>query len=1311
MSDSYELSQLDPNTFEHLVNHLALHVLGPGLTIFGSGSDGGRDGYFQGEAPYPSKTQRWSGCWYIQSKFHKPHLSKDPQKWLLAQIKEEIKAFKSPEARRKWPDNWIIATNIDPSGVPETGLFDKARELINKEHPELTDNFHIWGGQKILQLLSSYPDVANSYRNFLTPGKVLSEILDSLKDDEAEVKTIIRFLVLSQFDDQKYTKLEQAGSAADTRPGIHDLFIDLPFQCSEYRIHGLVMAWLSKASAKCHSISEDQLDTQEWQTWSKNPSRSRIWFIKGGPGQGKSTIGQFFCQVQRASLILEKTINRIPPKSKTLANEIRKAAEKLNVWPSVPRIPISIELKEFAQWLGKQDENNPSGILTYLSDFISSGVEQRVKVSTLKKILAKRSWLIIFDGLDEVPQDVKDEVALEVCRFVNDIAIDINIDLLTICTSRPQGYSGQFEDLDTPIIELINLSPVEALRCAEPVIALDRSPVEAKKSLQILQSAIESPAVQELMTTPLQSHIMAVVVRDGERPPERKWKLFTNFYQVIKRREANRNLPDKRLAKLLREQDKLLKTVHNRLGFVLHARAESSKGAQTKLERNEFRKIVAQSVSQLAEIDLEMTVETLMQATTNRLVLVSTPDDGDYVRFDVRQLQEFFAAEFIYESVSLEKLRERVELIAGDAHWREVLHFLLSALIENERQTELMIAIEILENLNDGDEESIRILNQRLARGTLPVIRLLQEGVLEQDKRMRQQFRKCLEPSSAFTEVELLQPLMQINQPNSYSWLNNFLISCLQDKSPSEAVGAAIVIIKTLPDDHEKVEWVSNFLLTSSPGYLSWVLRSSMSYREILFERGITKVSKWFLRVVIKIILGTQWMFLTEDAFLLIIKILKKSQQEVFKIISTEFNLCKCELNLFKALLEKEIHPFDHRSGNITSVKKLEFIDIHYIEPVWIKKISRSDIEANLSNSSEIIQLMQLIAIYAKRKDCSSFIKILDFHATKCGHLIDCLLFIMGVMARRTSLLCKNNIVQWWNSIDDTEFQEFQSKSAFCFVLHKRYYQQNKENFQEYLSDLLSNHEDLALQLWMANEDPFLNDKGFEREIVKLVLLKPEMLYGRSSTWGYFLKIAPEHEVDLRSKYLLVSNNPVVNKTSIKYKEFYPFKLNLPEEALLLPHLVDALISSLREVHRGKEIDKDFRDVRQNVIEMVDDVSQLRTISDDLNAPTKIRAAATILLLLHPDGGESFENRKKFLVEFYQSNQDTWYIKAVAACLYLLTTEEDFNAKWILSKLLDVTRTNYEARSHFSNLLALWRERSFAPIQKADVQERWLIES
>jgi hypothetical protein len=871
MSDSYELTQLDPNSFAHLVNLLAIRILGGGSTGFSPGADAGRDGFFEGEAPYPSETDRWSGIWYIQSKFHKPHLSKDPQKWLLEQIRKEIKEFQNSESKRQWPDNWIIATNIDPSGTSETGAFDQARQLVKKNLPKLEKRFHIWGGRKILDFLVYYPEAGDYYRHFLTPGKVLTEIYDQIRDAQAEVKTILRFLILSQFDEQQHTKLEQATPPGATigRLGIQDLFIDLPFRSKEHAFEGLVMQSLISTTAKCHRFDEEQVDTEQWRLWNSHPSRARVWFIKGGPGQGKSTISQYFCQIQRAALILQKDslLHRFTTKYRTLATAVQKVAEKSDFWPSKPRIPISIELKEFAQWFGDRAKKDSHGILPYLSEWFTSKVDERVSVGTLKRMMASHSWAVIFDGLDEVPQDVKDAVALEVCRFVNDIALEINSDLLAICTSRPQGYSDQFIELDAPTIELTNLSPDRALKCAEPILGLERTPSEKKKALQILNSAIESPAVCELMTTPLQSHIMAVVVRDGERPPERKWKLFTNFYQVIKRREANRDLPDKRLAKLLREQDQLLKTVHNRLGFVLHARAEMSRGAQTKLSRDEFKKLVTDAVEQMVETEVEETITVLMEATSQRLVLVNTPDDGNHVRFDIRPLQEFFAAQFLYESVNAEQLRHRMSLVAGDAHWHEVMHFLLSALVESDRQTELAVAIQVLEKLNEGDEDDFRLLNRQLGRGAILAARLLKEGVLDEDKRTRQLFRKCLEPLAGSIEVDLLRMLNSVTRLDSQSWLYDFLISMLQDNAQSSNIGAAIVLSQILPDDHKKVEDVSNLFLASSPDYLSYILVSHVGLRHIALRKTGIPFKDWFLKVITKVILNSFWNELSVDAF------------------------------------------------------------------------------------------------------------------------------------------------------------------------------------------------------------------------------------------------------------------------------------------------------------------------------------------------------------------------------------------------------------------------------------------------------------
>ncbi len=295
----HDLNELNPEAFEHLANALALRVLGPGLTFFCQGPDGGRDAFFQGSAPYPSATTHWSGTWFIQSKFHARGLTNDAQKWLRARIADEIKAFKDPESGREWPENWIIVSNVDPSGTPGTGTFDAAREMVRKARPGLVPHFHIWGAKKVLEFLSLHPDVANRYAHFLTSGHVLAQLRDNLTDDRASVELILKTLLSDKLVEQQATRLEEAGSETDSRPPIHRVFVDLPFRSPETRIEGLVCSLLRSALMENHSGAKAEPPGDEWVKWNAHPVRAPVWFVKGGPGHGKSTVGQFVAQVQR----------------------------------------------------------------------------------------------------------------------------------------------------------------------------------------------------------------------------------------------------------------------------------------------------------------------------------------------------------------------------------------------------------------------------------------------------------------------------------------------------------------------------------------------------------------------------------------------------------------------------------------------------------------------------------------------------------------------------------------------------------------------------------------------------------------------------------------------------------------------------------------------------------------------------------------------------------------------------------------------------------------------------------------------------
>jgi hypothetical protein len=277
----------------------------------------------------------------------------------------------------------------------------------------------------------------------------------------------------------------------------------------------------------------------------------------------------------------------------------------------------------------------------------------------------------------------------------------------------------------------------------------------------------------------------------------------------------------------LREDEKLLKTLHNRIGFRLQADAETSEGAETSLDREAFRLLAARTVAQMVEDQIEQKVEILDKATTERLVLINTPENGTKLRFDIRQLQEFFAAECLYDSVKAEEMRSRIALIAGDAHWREVTHFLLSSLVENDRNTELSVAIEELRRQNEGDTDGAdQMLNRRAGKGALIAARLLSEGVLEQDKAVRQRFRDCLTPMAAFANINRLTALIGVRHENSSTWLLNFMLDKLRESAYAENIGAAIVLSHVLPDGHQRVTELTQFLNKAPSNYIAAIIDS-----------------------------------------------------------------------------------------------------------------------------------------------------------------------------------------------------------------------------------------------------------------------------------------------------------------------------------------------------------------------------------------------------------------------------------------------------------------------------------------------------
>lgn len=1310
MSDSYDLNKLGPDAFEHLVNHLAIKVLGAGHTGFGPGADAGRDGLFEGEAPYPSTSERWSGTWYIQSKFHKPNPSENAHKWLIGQVKRELDEFQRHDSKRRWPDIWILATNIDPSGYPETGAFDQARKLVSKARQKLSKRFHIWGGRKILDLLASYPDIAGYYMHFLTPGQLLTKFYQELSDAHAEVDVIVRHLAVTQLQEQQYTRLEQAGSAADTRPGIHRLFTDLPFACREQRAEGMAAQWLTRTAAQNLRINEYPV-TPEWRAWRQHPSRARTWFVKGGPGQGKSTLAQYFCQIQRAALILDRKGPHVTSAQKALAREIQKSAAQSGLWPAVPRIPIAVELKDYAQWFG-QHEHSAHGVLTYLAERLTKRVEQTVQVGTLRRAFRSGSWLFVFDGLDEVPSDVKELVAAQVCHFIDDVLVECRADALTVCTSRPQGYAGQFAELEAPVVELSTLSSEQALACAKPLLQIERSAEEVEASFQALKAAIASPSVREIMTTPLQAHIMAVVVRDGGKPPERRWQLFNNFYHVIKRREANRDLPDKKLAKLLREGDLLLKALHNALGFELHARAETSDGAQTSLKRVEFRKLVHDTVSKLQDSEIEETVHTLMEATTERLVLVTTPESGEQVRFDIRPLQEFFAAEYFYELVEADRLASRLEIVGADAHWREVMHFVLSALIENKRQTELAVALNSLARLSEDAEGGSRTFRRRMAGGSLLAARLLQEGVLEQNKVHRQQCRGVLEPLFGNTDDYAVRLLRDVAQPHSKGWLQGILVDALNELAEPENIGAALSLSYGLVDRDPLVHRVIGALLNASPGYRSCL------FQKVYARRGENRVApEWFVEVALTSLMRPDWQALgragIRAAFGIVGAHPRKVQSEIAGLgLSPEV------ANVYKEAFRSEPHESTRSEVDRRSRGVVEEV-VYRAQSSFGMGAWASSVWSALAESPGVMHTVYLILKLAHDRTPAALENLLDAVRDDLAVLsvfprptMELLPFIPNQYSseprRLREELCSEDQLRG-------RFENGRGGLVSQFRISPPPQKKEAEAWQKTIDEFPS----LALHFFLDEsfvitrnqKHRYIDSPEGARLLANKALDEPRLLLDYAAAWGKFITLCPDLEDKLKSALVEVCKRFAPSESPVGGIRAFPFAVRLPSEAPLLPHVWNSLVNAPLH-HRGLIGDSWFlpakgQDSIEGRVKQLCKVDALRQVMRE-SSSTEEEAAAAMLLLIHPDRDPSDVTEcQEVFVSHYQPGIHNWYLKGVAAALLFGVSANEATTCSVLDKLLQKARTDYEGRMALDPVLESWRQTSNAPVQKSRAAGSW----
>lgn len=584
----------------------------------------------------------------------------------------------------------------------------------------------------------------------------LQEVMEDIKSDtEAILRLLQSKFIELDFNDvmfeflQKellndhYVNLGQAGHDAETEPvSLAHVFVDL-MASSEFSAepvendpiteaqHGMI-AEIVRASEQPLDFESLRLvngrhrDSNSWLRYSE-PRPGRYVLI-GGPGQGKTTISQFTCQLFRAAILGTRPENVRYDKVLRALQEIQDSCDQENIaLPTVPRIPFRIALNNFAAELAPEGSPDVNSLLSCIAERIKRRTDRDVTTDHLRGWLAQYPWLIVLDGLDEVPPSSnRSEVLSAVDSFWID-AESNNADVLVVATTRPQGYGEEFSPNDYHHKWLSPLSRKRASHYANRLVSLRYGEDKDRQGrvLNRLESALKDESTARLMRSPLQVTIMTALVDRIGKPPQERYSLFQRYYDVIYSREMERNIP---AATILRDYRPDINAIHYRVGLLLQMESEYTGQTGARLPLDRFANVVEARLSEEGHEGEELhdLQSSIMEAATTRLVFL-VEVEAEEVGFEVRSLQEFMAAEALMQGGD-DLVHKRLRRIGPIINWRNVFLFAAGKCFAREDLQHLRDSVRgVCQDLNESGQAQDEASRVTLA-GSQLALDLLEDG-------------------------------------------------------------------------------------------------------------------------------------------------------------------------------------------------------------------------------------------------------------------------------------------------------------------------------------------------------------------------------------------------------------------------------------------------------------------------------------------------------------------------------------------------------------------------------------------------------
>jgi hypothetical protein len=681
MDSDYPFELLGPDRFQRLAQIMVAQQFPDTQAFPLRQPDGGRD-----IVVYQRDTNRRSASVFQVKFVERPEALDDPHKWVLETA--EAEAPKIAEQLPKGAQSYTLITNVRGTGHAGSGSIDRLDVILQEA---LGISARGWWRDDLVVRLKANPHLRWEFPDLLSGADVLRELIETdLSEERNRRSSAITAYLTEQLEEDGEVRFKQV----DLQEDLLGLFVDIPASISTGRKRGpagsedseffqtlwsrfqdggseitaghrpdRTAKFLQEHEGRYDYPASDLLLDGEFQ------ERAPLVVIEGAPGQGKSTVTQYLCQVHRMRL-LDKEVQRLPR---------RQIGAPL-------RVPFRVDLRDLATWFqGKNPFMPDQGLADdqprSVEGFIAASVSHHsggvaFDVADLLAVLKVTAAVAVFDGLDEVADiDTRKHLVDELTMTSRRLSATAS-SFQMIVTSRPAAFANSpgFDAKTFRYLTLEAITPAIAKEYSEKWIrARKLTQRDAREVKGVLEAKLEEPHMRELARNTMQLTILlSLIYARGSSLPDKRTALYGAYIETFFNRESEKS-------EIVREHRDLLISLHGYLAWILHSDTERGSGSG-RISGDDLTKVLSDYLQ--AEGHDTNLVESLFEGVVTRVVAVVSRVEGLY-EFEVQPLREYFAGRFLYETARYSPtgeeaggtLPDRFLALARQPYWLNVARF------------------------------------------------------------------------------------------------------------------------------------------------------------------------------------------------------------------------------------------------------------------------------------------------------------------------------------------------------------------------------------------------------------------------------------------------------------------------------------------------------------------------------------------------------------------------------------------------------------------------------------------------------------